>query len=147
MAKMELKEIPIFNIFFKTVDISVDRGNARESLKAAQEASESLDQEFNIIIYPEGTIGTHPPHLLRFKNGPFKLAIEKQVPIVPVTFIDNWKLLYVNGWKMYGYPGRSRVVVHHPVSTSGLTISDLPVIKEKVFSTIECELKKHYSHE
>lgn len=109
MAKTELGDIPVFNIFFKTVDIPVDRERARESFKAVQEARESLQNRMNLVIYPEGMIGPHPPEMVRFKNGPFRLAIEEQIPIVPVTMVDNWRILFVDGWKMHGRPGISRV--------------------------------------
>ena len=140
MAKVELGDIPIFNIFFRTVDIPVHRESARESFKAVQEASESLDRGANIVVYPEGMIGPHPPVMVRFKNGPFKLAIEKQIPIVPLTMTDNWNLLYVNGWKMYGHPGISRVIVHPPIETEGMTLADLNPLKKKVFHIIEQDL-------
>jgi 1-acyl-sn-glycerol-3-phosphate acyltransferase len=86
MAKMELGNIPVFNIFFKTVDIPVNRGNRAESYKAIKQAEESLDQHYNLVVFPEGTIGPNPPTLLHFKNGPFRLAIEKQAPIVPLPW-------------------------------------------------------------
>jgi len=142
MAKVELDNIPIFNIFFRTVDIPVDRGSARESLKAVQEAQDSLERGMNIVIYPEGTIGPHPPKMVRFKNGPFRLAIEKQVPIIPVTMADNWKMLFVDKWKMNGRPGIARVFVHSPVETKGLTMHDMDSLKEKVFNVIDHELKE-----
>ncbi|MBA3648232.1 MAG: 1-acyl-sn-glycerol-3-phosphate acyltransferase [Chitinophagales bacterium] len=141
MAKTELSTIPVLNIFFKRLDITVDRRNLRESYKANQKAGESLDEGINIVVYPEGTIGSHQPELERFKNGPFRLAIEKQVPIVPVTMADNGKILFVDGWKMYGRPGIARVFVHSPVETHGMTMADLPMLKNKVFTLIDHQLK------
>lgn len=135
----------MLNIFFRTVDISVNRENARESFKSVREASDSLDKNFNIVIYPEGAIGDYPPNLLRFKNGPFKLAIEKQVPVVPVTMLDNWKLLYVHGWKFHGRPGRARVIVHEPIETTGMTIADMDELKKKVFHVISNQLNSQYA--
>lgn len=141
MAKEELGGIPLLRIFFRTVDISVNRANARESFKAVQEASESLHRDMNIVIYPEGTISPHPPEMVRFKNGPFRLAIQEQVPIVPVTLPDTWKLLFVDGWKMYGRPGLSRVFVHSPIETKGMTMDDVGTLKERVREIIEGRLR------
>ena len=145
MAKKELANIPILNIFFKNLDIAVDRESNRESFKAIKEAGESLDKGFSIVVYPEGTISPHPPKLVRFKNGPFRMAIEKQIPIVPLTMIDNWRLLFVDGWKIYGHPGVSRVFVHSPIETNGMTMDDLNSLKEKVFHILENDLKKYNS--
>ena len=142
MAKKELANIPILNIFFKTLDISVDRENARNSFRSWKVAADSLDDGFNIVIYPEGRIASHPPKMVHFKNGPFRLAIEKQVPILPVTMLDNWKMLFVDGWKIYGRPGICRVVVHAPIETKGMSLADLELLKQQVFTVIEEPLKK-----
>ncbi|MFI5135030.1 MAG: lysophospholipid acyltransferase family protein [Chitinophagales bacterium] len=142
MAKAELSDIPILNIFFRTVDISVDRESGRESFKAFQEAGESLENGMSIVNYPEGKISNHVPTLARFKNGPFRMAIEKKIPIVPLTMIDNWKLLFVDGWKMHGRPGISRVIVHPPIETKHLKPEDLDELKRKVFQIIEHDLVK-----
>jgi 1-acyl-sn-glycerol-3-phosphate acyltransferase len=142
VAKEELGNIPILNIFFKTIDIAVNRSSARESFRAVRRASESLDKGMNIVMYPEGTIGPEPPNLVRFKNGPFRLAIEHQVPIVPVSMIDNWRILFVDGWNISGRPGIARVFVHSPVETKGMTLDDVNELKMRVFHTIDEQLKK-----
>ncbi|HUM47803.1 MAG TPA: lysophospholipid acyltransferase family protein [Chitinophagales bacterium] len=145
MAKEELGSLPILNIFFKSIDILINRENARESLKALREAGESLKKGMSIVVYPEGMIGPNPPKLLRFKSGPFKLAIEHQVPIVPVTMADNWKILFVDGWKASGRPGIARVFVHSPIETKGMTADDVESLKQKVHRIIEQQLKT-YEH-
>ncbi|HZG01894.1 MAG TPA: hypothetical protein VEY71_12890, partial [Chitinophagales bacterium] len=73
---------------------------------------------------------------------PFRLAIEKQVPIVPVTFIDNWRHLYVEK-KLWARPGLLRTVVHPPVSTQGMTMDDLEKLMQTVYNVIDAELQKH----
>lgn len=143
-AKIELKSIPLFNIFFRTVDIPVNRNNHTESVKALNSAAISLDKNRHVIMFPEGKIANNPPQLIHFKNGPFRLAIEKQVPVVPVTLLDNWKLLYVDG-KMWGRPGIARAVVHRPISTKGMTLDDVDLLKEKVYAIIDKTLKRYGS--
>lgn len=144
LAKIELEKIPLFNIFFHSVDIPVNRGNSAESVKALNHAAESLDRKYHIIMFPEGTIGPRPPQLNRFKNGPFHLAIEKQVPVVPVTFLDNWKMLYVED-KIWGRPGVARAIVHEPIPTQGMTLDDMETLKKKVHDIIEKTLKEYGS--
>jgi 1-acyl-sn-glycerol-3-phosphate acyltransferase len=73
-----------------------------------------------------------------FKNGAFKLAIEKQLPIVPVTFADNYKRLQNGGFlKAPGSPGRVKVVVHPPVDTRLLVDTDLETLKQNIKNSIE----------
>ena len=93
MAKIELARIPVFGIFFRTIDIAVDRKNPRQAAQAYQKAFDQLDSGKSIVIFPEGTITRDTPRLGRFKEGAFKLAIEKQVDILPVTIIGNWIIL------------------------------------------------------
>ena len=66
-------------------------------------------------MFPEGTINHSAPVMGRFKNGPFRLAIEKQVPIVPITFLNIWKLLPDDFKTNVGHPGIARIVFHAPV--------------------------------
>lgn len=145
MAKLEISHIPIINIFFGTLDIAVDRESKRESFKAMREASDNLDKGRNIVVYPEGTITAHPPRMVRLKNGPFRLAIEKQIPIVPLTMLDNWRLLFVDGWKMHGRPGVANVIVHAPIPTTGMTLDDMDSLKERVFNLLENDLINHHA--
>ncbi|MCH8902728.1 MAG: 1-acyl-sn-glycerol-3-phosphate acyltransferase [Bacteroidetes bacterium] len=143
IAKSELEKIPVFGIFFRTIDISVDRTSTTDSFKAFEEAGKSLEENISLVMYPEGRTSRLAPRLLRFKNGPFKLAIEKKVPVVPVTFLDNWRL-FPNDGKNYGKPGFTRAIVHTPISTDDLVIEDTEALKQRVFRIIEDTLKKEY---
>lgn len=142
MAKMELDNIPLFNIFFRTVDIPVNRGNFRESHKSFIEAQKSLKKGMSLVIFPEGTIGSNPPELLNFKNGPFRLAIENEIEIVPITFLNNYKLLHVEK-KFWGRPGIAKAIVHKPISTAGLQLTDQNMLREKVYQIISNTLKQY----
>ena len=142
MAKMELGKIPLFGIFFRTVDISVNRSSVTESVRTMKLGKESIVRGESLVMFPEGKISVHPPRMERFKSGPFRIAIEQQVPVVPITMIDNWKLLFV-GKKIYGRPGITRAIVHAPISTVGLTINDVEYLQQKVHSIIEKTLKQY----
>ncbi len=76
--------------------------------------------------------------MLPFKNGPFKMAIETGVPVVPVTFLDNWKR-FPNDGRFRGQPGKTRVVIHAPIDSRSYTEDQL---KERTFTTINKTLKK-----
>ncbi len=143
MAKIELARVPVFGIFFRTIDIAVDRKNARHSAKAYQRAVDQLTKEKrSIVIFPEGTIPGHTPKMGRFKDGAFKLAVETQTPILPVTIIKNWEILPDNG-KFRFRPGRVYQYVHPPISTVGLTDDDIPMLKEKVHHLIANKLAEY----
>ena len=93
MAKFELSKIPLFNIWFKTIDVPVKRESLRNSHHAFLEAGKKLDLGGSLIIFPEGRIPTDTPKIkYPFKLGAFKLAIEKKLPLVHVTLFYNHKL-------------------------------------------------------
>jgi 1-acyl-sn-glycerol-3-phosphate acyltransferase len=96
------------------------------------------------MLYPEGTISVNG-QLKPFKNGAFKLAIEKQVPIVPAVNLNNWKFLQNGGFfKSNGSPGIPKVVVGEVIETKGMKEEDVEDLKKKVFKFVKEELDKYH---
>jgi len=132
MAKIELMKAPLFKIFFQAMDIPVNRKSKMGSHKAFVDAGHKIDEGYSLCIYPEGTISNEGV-LRTFKNGAFKIAIEKQVPIIPVANLNNWKLLQNGGFlKSFGRPGIAKIVVGAPISTKGMTEENLVVFRNQV---------------
>ncbi len=141
MGKYELLKIPLFKNFFKYLDIPVNRKSITDAHKAFSQAGKKLDEGLSQVIYPEGTISNNGK-LKPFKNGAFKLAIEKQVPIVPVANLNNWWFLQNGGFfKSNGRPGLAHIVVGDPISTTGMTEKNIAELKEKVHTFIQTELE------
>jgi 1-acyl-sn-glycerol-3-phosphate acyltransferase len=141
MGKAELKKVPLFNQFFNRMNILVDRSSIIASHKAFIRAGNDIDKGISIAIFPEATIPECAPYLGRFKNGAFRLAIDKQIPIVPVVFLDNWRLLPDGKCRRTGgRPGLSRVVIHEPIETKGMGDNDLEPLKKKVSQIISSTL-------
>ncbi len=144
MGKQELSKVPLFNIFFKDMDITVDRESKIGSHKAFIRAGRDIDKGYSVVIFPEGGIPKQDtPKLHRFKNGAFKLAIDKQIPVVPITFLNNWKIVPhgVNA-KKHGGPAIARAVIHKPIETKGMTDKDLVNLRTEVFNIIDKTLKE-----
>ncbi len=145
MGKQELKSWPLFRVFFKTMDIAVDRKNASAAAQSFKRAKEALNRGEAVAIFPEGTIPRHPPKMNRFKDGAFKLALETGVPIVPVTYETNWALLSnIEHFECKAGPGLARITVHKAIDTSELTEKDLVALRTQVFETIESTLQKRW---
>jgi 1-acyl-sn-glycerol-3-phosphate acyltransferase len=144
MAKKELGKAPLFNIFFKRMNILVDRKSVTAAHKAFVRAGEEIEEGNSVFLFPEGGIITNNGKLHSFKNGAFKLAIEKQVPIVPITFLNNWKL-FQNGVlvRTQGRPGLSKIIVHKPISTKGMTANDLVSLRARVHDIIKHDLETY----
>lgn len=141
LGKEELLKNLITARYFKTIDIPINRDSKIASFKAFKKTSERISAGMTPIIFPEGKIGEeYPPILHPFKNGPFRLAIEHQIPIIPITIRDNWKICWDDG-KVYGVkPGISRVYVHQPIETKGLKIEDDERLKQLVYQKISSKL-------
>ncbi|MBK9400641.1 MAG: 1-acyl-sn-glycerol-3-phosphate acyltransferase [Bacteroidetes bacterium] len=143
MGKAELRNVPMFNIFFKRMNISVDRSSIKDSHKAYKRARKDLVKGISLAIFPEATIPPCAPELGPFKNGAFKLAIEMQIPIVPITFLDNWSIFPDReNAKMLLRPGRSRIIIHKAISTTGLTEADANSLRDQVREIIRNAIEK-----
>jgi len=144
MGKQELEKVPLFNIFFKDMNILVNRKSITASYQAFQRAGQELKNGHSIILFPEGTISRRAPILKEFKSGAFRLAIDEQVEIVPITFVNNWKFLQDKPFLQGNMrPGLARMVIHKPISTKGLAEKDVESLKLQVKQIIEGPLKKY----
>jgi 1-acyl-sn-glycerol-3-phosphate acyltransferase len=140
MGKEELLKNPVLGIFFRTIDIAVSRESKISAFRAFKKAGDNLEKGMSIIIFPEGKIDdAYPPVLQEFKNGPFRLAIDKNIPIVPVS-INVWKLMWDDGSKFGTRPGVAQVFVHQPIVTSTMGVTNADLLKEEVFKKINSKL-------
>ncbi len=144
MGKEELAKVPIFNIFFKNMNITVNRKSRISGKRAMDRCEEELKKGNSVVVFPEGTIPKNTPQLGNFKSGAFKLAVENQIPIIPITFLDNYKRLEMKGlFSGKAGPGIARAIIHEPIPTAGLTEKDLISLQDKVYAIINKELEKH----
>jgi 1-acyl-sn-glycerol-3-phosphate acyltransferase len=83
----------------------------------------------SLIIFPEGTRSADG-RVGRFKAGSFLLAVEAQLPVVPIS-IDGTRDVMRKG-RLMTCPGDSRLVVHEPIETAGLAVGDARALAERV---------------
>ena len=141
MGKDELKEGLVTGLFFKSVDIPVNRESNISAFRAFKKAAEKLSHGHSVIIFPEGKIGdNYPPTLHAFKNGPFKLAIEQKVPIIPVSSANTWKHLWDDGTKYGTKPGICHFFIHRPIETAHLQPADADKLRNEVYRIINNKL-------
>ncbi len=138
MGKIELLNNPVTGMFFKTIDIPVNRESKISAFKAFKRAHQNLQQGRSMVIFPEGRIGEEfPPRLYGFKNGPFKLAIEATVPVIPVVIHNAWKI-YWDEAKQYGSrPGIIHVEILNPIESSSLGLADADFLRDEVYNRIK----------
>lgn len=147
VGKSQMEKIPLFGYMYRKLHITVDRDKLSSKYSTFTRSLSALDTGKSLVIFPEGGIVTHrPPTMGRFKDGPFRAAIEKQVQLVPVTIPFNWIILpdakYLRlHWKPM------KLIFHEPIDPAGYTLKDVDAFKETVYQIIDAELKKHLNHE
>ncbi len=135
VGKKELANIPIFGFFYKRTSILVDRNSSKSRQEVFKRAQERLNEGLSICIFPEGGVPDDESVVLdEFKDGAFRLAIEHQIPIVPMVFPDNKRRFSYTFFS--GSPGLMRARVLPFVPTKGLKLEDRKGLKDNVRQTI-----------
>jgi 1-acyl-sn-glycerol-3-phosphate acyltransferase len=143
MGKDELLDGFVTGLYFRTVDIPVNRESKMSSFRAFKKAGDRLQGGQTLVIFPEGRIPpNYPPKLDEFKNGPFRLAIELKIPIIPISSPDTWQVLWDDGLEHGSKPGICHIFVHKPIETADLTIDDADALRDRVHDIIESKLVK-----
>jgi len=140
LSKVELFNIPVLGWLLRLArDIPVKRGKASSAVEAMQRCRDKLQHHMSVMIFPEGT-RSETDEMLPFKDGAFRLAIESQVPILPIVVTGTRPALKKHSWRF----GRSEAEVRvlEPVSTEGLKKADVGMLRDKVFAIIAAERER-----
>lgn len=96
--KKEINNVPLLKqIYACTKSFPMDRADARQSLQVIKAVTEEVEQGRNYLIFPEGTRSRQQNTLLPFHGGSFRCAIKAKCPVVPIAFVDSWKVLDQKG--------------------------------------------------
>jgi 1-acyl-sn-glycerol-3-phosphate acyltransferase len=113
LAKSSIFRIPFLGYAMRLADmVPIDRGNRESSIASIIKAEEVLRSGLHMLVYPEGT-RSRTGRLQPFKKGPFYMAAQTKVPIVPVTIYGTEKMLKKGAFALI--PGDANVVFHAPV--------------------------------
>lgn len=142
VGKSSVSKLPLLGFLFKKLHIAVDRSDKNSRSKTLSRGIRSLAQGKSIFIMPEGGIISQeiPKMHQPFKDGPFVMAIENGIPIVPITFKNLYSIMPKSMVK-WGIP---HVIFHEAIDTKGLTKQDIPSLKKTVYNTIQSELDDFY---
>lgn len=139
-AKASLKKIPFLGWFMAlSGSIFIDRKNSKDARDAMRGAAEEIkNKKQSVYMFPEGTRSySKEPMLLPFKKGAFHLAVQAQVPIVPVVVANYSHVLWIKG--LVFKSGSVPCKVLDPIPTTGLTSAD---VDELTRTTRETMLKE-----
>ncbi len=142
VGKKELAQIPIFGFIYKRVCILVDRNSSKSRFQVFERAQKRIQQGLSICIFPEGGVPEEHIVLDEFKDGAFRIAIEHQLPIVPMVFYDNKKRFSYTFFS--GSPGKMRAKILPIILTQGKTLGDKNELKQQarkmILSALESDV-------
>ncbi len=138
MVKKELFKVPILGRAMRMgLLVPVDRGNRDAGIEAVRAAKAVVNEGLNMVIYVEGK-RSFDGKLLPFKKGPFYLAAECGVPVVPMTILGTHYAMPKGRFSIK--PGLVKVIFHAPIEPKDFGSRDC--LMERVRVAIESSLPK-----
>jgi 1-acyl-sn-glycerol-3-phosphate acyltransferase len=138
-AKKSLFRIPFMGWHLtRAGHIPIDRSSTQNAVASMQKAADYLRNGICAFVFPEGT-RSRDGYLHKFKKGGFKLAIQANVPIIPITIVGSRQVLPPD--EIIFRPGPIDMYVDAPVSTDGLTDEDI----EPLMQTVYDRMAEHFS--
>jgi len=133
-------DYPFYGWFMKargTIPVPKDRKGAREAVREAVRSE--VEAGHSILGFPEGH-RTLTGQVGRFHDGLFQIAVELGVPIVPVAVTGLYEVLHKGSLLIR--PGNEiTVYVEEPIATDGLTMEDVPTLRDRVRDTISARVE------
>lgn len=141
IAKKELLKLPVFGLIVRTATIVVDRSDAQSRKQSMDRMRETLAEGIPALIFAEGTQNRSAEILQPFKDGAFRIAVDTQLPIVPIVIMGAGKLMPPGTVKLH--PGKIKIMVGKEIDVTGLTIRDVSTLKLRVFDEMVLLYKQH----
>ncbi len=135
LSKHTIFRIPVMGWIMRMAgDIPVNRGNRDSALQAIRHCRDRLRKKVSVMIFPEGT-RARTADLLPFKDGAFRLAIEAQVPILPIAVAGTRHAMAKGTFQFRRADAIAEVLP--PVPTDGMSVKDVPRLKAEVRARID----------
>jgi 1-acyl-sn-glycerol-3-phosphate acyltransferase len=134
VAKRQLAWIPLFGwAMWLGGHVIIDRGRHERAVASLRRAAERVRRGMSVVIFPEGTRSA-TGELGPFKSGGFHLAVEAQVPILPVTVSGSRQLTPKRSLRVES--GRVKIVYGKAIETRGLGEGDREALRRRVREAI-----------
>lgn len=139
--KKELQNVPVLKLILQsTLSFAMDREDVRQSLTVIQNVVKEVQSGRNYLIFPEGTRSKNGNVMGEFHGGSFRAATKAKCPIVPVAFIDSFKVLDQKG----SAPVAVKMYYLEPIPYKEYanlkTVELAALVKERIAQAIEAGL-------
>lgn len=140
LSKESILRIPLVGWMMKmSGDISLLRGDRSSGAAALVVCEKWLKRKMSVMIFPEGT-RSFDGEMREFKDGAFRLAIRTQTPMLPVVVHGTRSALRKSDWRMGDAKAEVRVL--EIIETTGMTLDDVPALRERVRDAMIAEVAK-----
>lgn len=134
VIKQELRHIPLFGYaLYASRNIFIDRSNQQSAIDSINQGIDRLPAGVGVLFFAEGT-RSPDGRIQPFKKGGFIMAVQRGMPILPVTVNGSRKVLPKDS--LFFSPGKIEVVVGPPIETSHYTMDNLDELITKTRSVI-----------
>ena len=135
VAKEELFKVPVFGPAMTSAGhIPIHRARLKSAFGSFDEAATKIRSGISAAVFPEGT-RSPDGKLLPFKRGPFVMAIQAGVPVVPVYVVDAWRILKPGVMRIK--PAPLEIRFGEPIPTDGLSPDDRDALAQRTHDAVE----------
>lgn len=116
LMKKELRKVPFLGYAcHKVGHIYINRKSPKAALQSLNEAKQKLTNGVSVLVFPEGT-RSKQKEMQQLKKGAFKLAIDLNLDILPVTVVDSYKVLRKGIINVL--PGKAGLIIHPAIAVA-----------------------------
>jgi 1-acyl-sn-glycerol-3-phosphate acyltransferase len=141
--KKELERIPFIGwaMYMGRTYIAINRGRKQEAMRNMEEAARTIARGASVLVFGEGT-RTTDGKIQPFKRGPFRLAVQAGIPVIPLTINGSFRILPRGSLRPR--PGSIALVLDDPIIPPGANGKDSELhLRDQVRETIERNYREY----
>ena len=139
VMKHTIRDIPFIGSSCNQLGhIFIDRSNTEAAIQSIEDAKSRITEGTSIFFFPEGT-RSEDCHVQPFKKGAFRLALDLNLPILPITLNGTRNVLPKNSSKLL--PGKIEMIMHPPIETSSYKAETIQDLMDRTQSIIQSGLR------
>lgn len=129
IIKKEILHVPVFGYgLYASRNIFIDRSNTASAIESINKGFDRVPEGVSVMVFAEGT-RSPDGRIHEFKKGGFVAAVQRQIPILPVTVNGSRRIMSKNNLVLK--PGKIQVVVGDPIDVTGYTVDTVQDLIDK----------------
>jgi 1-acyl-sn-glycerol-3-phosphate acyltransferase len=141
VMKIELRKVPVLGYAcYKIGHVFINRKNKQAAIASLEDAKKRISGGTSILFFPEGT-RSNDGKLIEFKKGAFRMALDMNLPILPITIVGTRKILPNKTIALF--PGSAKLIINKPIEITGYSEENLDDLVRKTKKSIQATLDKY----